>query len=54
MSDYARTPFVWVKDRAGNEFVCPKDALKDPGNATYEELKHCIEDAKSPHPYAGG
>jgi hypothetical protein len=50
----ARTPFVWVRDKAGNEFVCPKDALKDPGAVTADELRNCIDDAKTPQPYAGG
>lgn len=49
-----RTQFVWVKDRAGNEFVCPMEALKDPKKASNEELKNCINDATSPQPYAGG
>lgn len=49
-----RTQFVWVKDRAGNEFVCPLDALKDAKHATEEELNNCINDATSPQPYAGG
>ncbi|MEM5787316.1 MAG: hypothetical protein AAGU11_08360 [Syntrophobacteraceae bacterium] len=54
MSDFTRTPFVWVKDKAGNEFICPMEALKDVKSASAEELKNCIEDAKSPHPHAGG
>ncbi len=29
-----RTPFVWVKDKAGNEFICPVEALKDPKKAS--------------------
>ena len=49
-----RTQFVWVKDKAGNEFVCPLDALKDPKKASSEELKNCIDDATSPQPFAGG
>lgn len=49
-----RTPFVWVKDKAGNEFICQLDALKDPKKATSEELKNCVDDAKSPQPFAGG
>lgn len=49
-----RTPFVWVKDRGGNEFVCPISALKDPKAASDEELKACVNEATSPHPYAGG
>ena len=49
-----RTQFVWVKDKAGNEFVCELGALKDPKNVSHDELKNCIDDAKSPQPYAGG
>ncbi len=50
----SRTQFVWVKDKAGNEFVCELGALKDPKKATKDELKNCIDDAKSPQPFAGG
>jgi len=41
-------------DKAGNEFICPLAALKDAKNASNEELKNCVDDATSPHPYAGG
>jgi hypothetical protein len=40
------TQHVWVKDRAGNEFICPAEALKDPKHATKEELKNCVDDAR--------
>jgi hypothetical protein len=38
---------VWVKvkDDAGNEFICPIDALKDRNSVTDEELEDCVEDA---------
>jgi len=49
-----RTQFVWVKDKAGNEFVCPIDALKDPKNVSGDDLTNCVDDAKSPQPFAGG
>lgn len=39
--------FVWVKDRAGNEFICPAHALKDPKHASRDELSNCIDDAKT-------
>jgi hypothetical protein len=42
--------FVWVTDRRGNEFICPVDALRDPGKATPEELDNCLEDAKAEMP----
>jgi hypothetical protein len=37
--------YVRVKDGAGNEFLCPIDALKDPKKATEEEIKNCVDDA---------
>jgi len=49
-----RTQVVWVKGKAGNEFLWAVDALKDPKNGSKEELKNCIVDAKSPQPFAGG
>lgn len=42
----AEQGFVWVKDRAGNEFVCKKEELKDPKDVSEEELKNCMDDAK--------
>ena len=49
-----RTQFVWVKDRAGNEYVCSVDYLKDPKNVSEEELKNCVDDATVPQASAGG
>ncbi len=49
-----RTQFVWVKDKAGNEFVCDVGALRDPKNVSDDDLKNCVDDAKSPQPFAGG
>lgn len=49
-----RTQFVWVKDKAGNEYVCTADALKDPKNVSEEELKNCVDDATTVQPFAGG
>jgi hypothetical protein len=37
------TQLVWVKDKAGNEYLCPVNALKDPENVTEEELEHCVD-----------
>lgn len=42
--------YVWVKDPAGNEFLCPVDALRKPEEATEAELKDCIN-VKSLEPY---
>lgn len=36
--------YVRVHDKAGNEFLCPLDALKDPKTATAEELDNCVDD----------
>ena len=49
-----RTQFVWVKDRAGNEFVCDVGYLKDPKNVKEEELKNCVDDATVAQATAGG
>lgn len=49
-----RTQFVWVKDRAGNEFVCSMDDLQDPKNVSEDELKNCVDDASVPQATAGG
>lgn len=36
--------FVRVRDRAGNEFICPLSALKDMESASDEELEQCVDD----------
>ncbi len=38
-------PLVWVKDDAGNRFLCPFDALIDPISVTEEEKENCVDDA---------
>jgi hypothetical protein len=37
--------YVKVKDVAGNEFVCPIDALKDLKEVSEEVLDNCVDDA---------
>jgi hypothetical protein len=37
--------YVRVKDGAGNQFLCPIDALKDIKKATDEDLENCVDDA---------
>ncbi|MFO7739944.1 MAG: hypothetical protein R6V46_15810 [Desulfatiglandaceae bacterium] len=37
--------YVRVKDGAGNAFLCPIDALKDPKEATEDEIENCVDDA---------
>ena len=37
--------YVRVKDWAGNEFLCPIEALKDPKEATEGEIENCVDDA---------
>jgi hypothetical protein len=38
-------PFVKVKDAAGNDWLCPLEALMDPKDASEEELNSCVDDA---------
>ena len=40
-----RKLYVRVKDRSGNDFLCPIDALKDPKSMSEEELTDCVDDA---------
>ena len=44
--------YVRVHDKAGNEFICPLEALKDPKTATEQELNQCVDDATEGR-YAG-
>ena len=37
--------FVKVTDGAGNEFICPIDALKDKASASEDELENCVDNA---------
>ncbi|MGD8386890.1 MAG: hypothetical protein PVG49_07095 [Desulfobacteraceae bacterium] len=37
--------FVWVKDKAGNEYVCRVMDLQDPKKVDEEDLKNCMDDA---------
>jgi hypothetical protein len=38
-------PLVWVKDNAGNRFLCSMDALIDPNSVSEEEKNNCVDDA---------
>ncbi len=40
-------PLVWVKDNAGNRFLCPMDALLDPNSVSEEEKAGCVDNASS-------
>lgn len=44
--------YIEVKDAAGNDFICPINALKDPKTAAEEELDNCVDDATT-YRYAG-
>ena len=44
--------YVRVRDLAGNEFVCPIDALKNPKDVSAEKLDHCV-DAATVKRYSG-
>ncbi len=49
-----RTQFVWIRDQAGHEYICDQDALRDPKSVSAGDLMDCIDEAKSPRPFAGG
>jgi len=36
---------VWVKDNAGNRFLCDLGALRDPNSVSEQEKENCIDDA---------
>jgi hypothetical protein len=44
--------YVRVKDGAGNQFLCPIEALKDIRKATEQELENCVDNAVAER-YAG-
>jgi hypothetical protein len=44
--------YVRVKDGAGNQFLCPIDALKDIKKATDQDLENCVDNAVAER-YAG-
>jgi hypothetical protein len=43
--DLKTEPLVWVKDNAGNRFLCPLDALLDPNSLNDAEKMNCVDDA---------
>lgn len=45
MSDPKDDLYVKVKDMAGNVFVCPLDALKNPAELSDEDMENCVDDA---------
>ena len=38
-------PLVWVKDNAGNRFLCPMDSLINPNSVSETEKASCVDDA---------
>jgi hypothetical protein len=45
MTDSAKKDiYVRVKDGAGNVFLCPLDALKEPGDVSDDDLENCVDD----------
>jgi DNA gyrase/topoisomerase IV subunit B len=43
--DKEQQVYVKVKDFAGNEYVCPIDALKNMKEVSEEVLDNCVDDA---------
>lgn len=37
---------IRVSDKAGNDFLCPVEELRDPANVTEEELRYCFDSAQ--------
>ncbi len=50
--DHKEQVYVKVKDLAGNDFVCPIEALKGIGEVSEEVLDNCVDDATAGR-YAG-
>jgi hypothetical protein len=45
MADVKTEPLVWVKDNAGNRFLCPLNSLMDPNSVSEEQKSQCVDDA---------
>lgn len=45
MTHHYSGPLVWVKDKAGNMFACPVDALRNINSLSEEEKAACVDDA---------
>jgi len=45
MSDFGTNPLVWVRDNAGNRFLCPFESLRDPNSVSEAEKRKCVDDA---------
>ena len=44
----AAKPLIWIKDRNGETYMCPLNAVKDPKNATEAELAQCMIESHNP------
>ena len=44
----AAKPMVWVKDKSGNTYICPKSALKNTKDVSEEELRQCLDESENP------
>jgi predicted nuclease with TOPRIM domain len=49
-----RQQFAYVTDRAGNEYLCPVDALSQAEKFSEEDLRNCIDDASVHQAGPGG
>jgi len=45
MAEKEKDVYVKVKDMAGNEFVCPISALKNPKDLPEQDKENCVDDA---------
>ena len=44
MSDFGMSPLVWAKDKDGDRYLCPLDAISDANKVSESEKKDCIDD----------
>ena len=42
--------YSWIKSKeSGRSYLCPVGSVKDPGNASEEELRqHCVDESENP------
>ena len=44
----AAKPMIWVKDKEGNTYMCPKASVRDLEHVTERELRECVDESNNP------
>jgi len=45
----AAKPMVWIKDREGDTWICPKESVSEVGNISDDKLsKECLNESENP------